>query len=188
VGNTSLAITQEGAALPACTFALKPSHGSVGALGGDHYSIDVSTLAHCDWKASSDSDWLVLSTQGATGSGTMRFVARPNAGDPRSARVSVNSAVVVISQDGCVADVRVEPQRFPSSASSGRVAVSTVGGCGWSVKAPAWLLGVPGLGKGSSTFDFRVEANPGPARTGTIEIGGRRVEVTQAGFTIGAAR
>jgi hypothetical protein len=117
-----------------------------------------------------------------TGSGSVSFAVRPNTGDPREGVITVDKASVVIRQEGCVTGVEPAVQKLPSGAGGGKVGVTASDACTWSVRAPAWILGLPDSGKGAGGFGFRVESNPGQDRSGTIEIGGRKVDVTQAGF------
>ena len=54
-------------------------------------------------------------------------------------------------------------------------------GCNWtSSGVPAWITGVPGTGTGTTTINFTVDANTGPARSANIVIGGQTFAVSQA--------
>ncbi len=185
LGSTSIAITQDGAPAAPCSFKLTPSINPVPAQGGD-FSLDVATDAHCKWDVSSSHDWMSASSTGMTGSGRVPFGVRPNAGDPRSGRLVVGTAAVTIGQDGCVTSIAPDAQKLPSGSASGKISVTALAGCEWALKATAWILRVPEKGIGSQSFAFLVEANSGPQRTGTIEIGGRKVDVIQDGFYKGA--
>lgn len=180
VGSASLTVTQDAAPPAPCTFKLAASQNPVPASGGD-FRLDVGTSAGCKWQASSSDEWIGISSGGMAGSASIPFVVRPNTGDPRSGRIAVGDTTITIAQAGCVTDVSPANQDLPSGTSSGKLAVSAIGNCLWTVRAPSWIVGLPASGAGSSAVAFRVEANTGPARTGTIEIGGRKVQVRQAG-------
>ena len=183
-GGASVTIAQDAAAPAPCTFTLSASRNPVPAQAGS-FTLDVFTAAHCGWSAASTAGWIGVSTAPMTGSGSVSFSVRPNMGDPREDAITVDKASVVIRQDGCVTGVGPAVQQLPSGAGGGKVGVTAPAACAWSVKAPAWILGLPSSGNGSGGFGFRVESNPGPDRFGTIEIGGHKVDVAQAGFNGG---
>ena len=59
--------------------------------------------------------------------------------------------------------------------------VNTTAGCNWtSSGVPAWITGVPGSGTSTTTINFTVAANTGPARNANIVIGGQTFAVSQA--------
>lgn len=83
----------------------------------------------------------------------------------------------------CTYSIDPSGQSFPAAGGSGSVKVSTVSGCGWTAASnnPAWLAvdsGSPGTGNG--TISYRVGANTGVFRTGTITIAGQSFSVYQA--------
>ena len=73
-------------------------------------------------------------------------------------------------------------QSFSAASSQGSVTVSTNSICTWITSdVPAWVTGMPARGTGPQALTFAVDANPGPARSGAIIIGGQSFAVSQAG-------
>ncbi|MFO1488310.1 MAG: multicopper oxidase domain-containing protein [Verrucomicrobiota bacterium] len=71
-----------------------------------------------------------------------------------------------------------------SAAGTNSVIATTASAAAWTTTVDdSWLHTVPGntSGTGPDTVLFRYDANPGPTRVGTLHVGGRTVEVTQAG-------
>ena len=81
----------------------------------------------------------------------------------------------------CTYAVQQTPQNFSYQGGNGGFSVSTQGGCSWTaVSNNPWIAvtsGSSGTGNGSVTYI--VAGNGGPARTGTISVGGKTVTITQ---------
>jgi hypothetical protein len=82
---------------------------------------------------------------------------------------------------------------FSSLASSGSVSVDTGPSCPWEVTLPAFWVNVtsPLTGAGPGTVDYTVEANSGPDRSTTMDIGGVTFTIDQGGpgyFTVTPCR
>ena len=85
---------------------------------------------------------------------------------------------------GCVADVQPGSVELPSGASTRTIGVTQPNDCSWTATSNAsWLRVTAGAaGTGNGVVTFTADANTGLAsRTGALNIGGRRVIVTQAG-------
>ena len=73
----------------------------------------------------------------------------------------------------------------PSFGGTFSVNINASGGCPWSATSNAsWLMVVSGSGSGNGTLSFAAAANVGPARSGTLSVGGQTVTVTQAASAI----
>ena len=94
--------------------------------------------------------------------------------------------VFVFDRDSTACTVALVPTSAtaPAAGGPGSVGVTASSGCAWtaSSSAPAWLTvtaGSPGSGKG--VVSYTVAANAGPARTGTLTIGGQTFTLDQDG-------
>ena len=79
----------------------------------------------------------------------------------------------------------VSPLTQSINAAGGTMQVSVVGttqACGWATQSnAAWLAIVPpASGQGTTTVSFNATANNGAQRTGTVQIAGQTITVTQA--------
>ncbi len=75
-------------------------------------------------------------------------------------------------------------QPFAAAGGTGKIAVTTQVGCGWSVaESLDWVtISAGSSGSGSGSLTFSVAANPsGTSRSGTMTIGGQEFKVSQAG-------
>jgi CSLREA domain-containing protein len=71
---------------------------------------------------------------------------------------------------------------FNASGGSGSIDVTATNGCAWTaVSSVPWFLITSGnSGVGNGTVNFTVPPNTGPARSGTLTIAGRTINVNQA--------
>ena len=82
---------------------------------------------------------------------------------------------------GCVFDIPLSIT-FPSSGGPGALTLATSPGCVWGTSTPDSWITVPGAGAGSGTLTFNVSPNTtGGPRTGTINVGGLTLTITQEG-------
>jgi hypothetical protein len=178
---------------PSCTFTLQPASASTSATGGTGV-VSITTAAGCAWAASSGVPWLTITTA-ASGSGSGSFgygVAANTSTTARSGSISVGGTTFTVNQAGtpgttCTVTINPTSRTVAASVTTGNtVAVSTATGCPWTTTSHAsWLTitsGASGTGNGSVVFN--VAANAGPARTGTLTIGGQTFTVDQAGSCI----
>jgi hypothetical protein len=166
-----------------CTLALGPTSQTV-AAGGGTGSFTVTTGASCGWTATSTVPWTTLTSGAAgTGNGTVQFTVAANTGSARSGSITVGGQTFSIAQDGgCT--FAVAPDTLPVASSGGSPTVGITAGapdCAWTaVSNVAWVsitVGAGGTGNGTSRLD--VQANSGPARSGTATVAGRTVTVNQ---------
>ena len=165
-----------------CTFSISPASQSVSSAGGSG-SFAVTTAATCAWTAATAAPWISI-TSGATGTGAgnVQFTAAANTGGGRGGTITIGGQTFTLTQDGgCTFAVAPETIGAPAAAGSHNVTVTTAPGCSWTaVSGAAWIsipVGASGSGNGAVQLDL--QANSGPARTGTATIAGRAVTVNQ---------
>jgi hypothetical protein len=82
----------------------------------------------------------------------------------------------------CTYSVDDDRQQFSREADTGRVEVETQRDCSWTASTTdSWIRITESNGTGSGNVRFSVERNTGPARAGTIRVGGVTVHVDQEG-------
>ena len=180
VANQTVTVNQ--AAVP-CSYSVTPTNVSIEPAGGTGTPISVSTLSGCAWTASSHVSWVtILSGASSTGGGSVTYSVQPNTGAARNGTLTVAGQTVTISQATCTYAIAPTSQTFNAfGATGGPVAVTTQSGCAWTaVSKASWITEVAGsTSSGSGTVTFRVAANTGHDRTGTLTIAGLTFTVTQ---------
>ena len=183
----------EQAAAP-CTFEIAPRTTSVDRSGGAG-RVTVWTTSTCAWTATSQVDWIRLtSSADGTGSGAVSYDVPENTGPARSGSLTISGQPTLFTQAGATASPGCTVVLSPPSLSvpvAGAVSLVTVtagAGCAWSATSGApWIAITSAVnGVGNGTVTLRVEANPAGARTGTLAIAGQTYGVTQAGVGAGA--
>jgi hypothetical protein len=172
----------------AVTAALSPT--TVGP-GGGVVTATVSAARECAWTASSEASWIAI-TAGRTGQGdgtvTYEVAANPMS-VPRRAGVAVNDERVELAQEAVVCQFTLDPTSadFGSQGGSTTVSVTAPSSCAWTATSQAaWIQVISGAaGSGGGTVGIAVDANAGPARTGTVTIAGHTFSVEQAGASAG---
>jgi hypothetical protein len=96
VGSQKVPLNQAGAP---CRFDLSRSRDSVGPAGGQ-LAVDVTTLSGCQWAATSDVGWIVVSS-GQTGnaSGRVGLTVGANTGAERVGSVKIAGQNFSVTQD-----------------------------------------------------------------------------------------
>jgi hypothetical protein len=91
-------------------------------------------------------------------------------------------AFTVTQSSGCRYSIGSESYVFASAGGSESVAVTTAAGCEWTATAGAPWITIAGGGSrsGNGTVQFSVAPTTGPARSGTLSIGGRTLAVSQS--------
>ena len=169
-----------------CSYSLSAAGTEIGATGGSG-SVDViASLPACPWTAvSSAPEWLVVTAGTAgTGNGTVSFTVLANAGDIRSATLTIAGHVFTVQQASPPCTYGIAPGSAPWAAlgGNGSVAVTTAfASCTWTaVSNVPWLTitaGATGIGAGSVAYT--VADNPGDPRVGTLTIAGYEFTVSQ---------
>ena len=177
IADQTLTVTQANG----CTFSLSSSSASVGAAASSGNNIQLtSSNAGCGWTASSNAGWLHPAASG-TGSGAT-FAVDANQGPARTGTITIGGKSLSVTQaNGCTYSLSSSISNVGAAASSGNSIqlVCSNAGCGWTASSNAGWLHPATSGTGSGAT-FAVDANQGPARTGTITIGGKSLTVNQA--------
>ena len=166
-----------------CTFSIAPSSQTVAGAGGSG-SFAVNTAGGCAWAATTIEAWISI-TSGASGNGpgNVQFTVAPNPGGQRTGTIRAEGQTFTLSQEsGCSVTVTPDTINQPSAGGSQGVSVSTNPDCPWSASnPPSWIaIPPPTTGTGNATVQLDIQANTGPARSGTVTISERTVTVNQA--------
>jgi Putative binding domain, N-terminal/Viral BACON domain len=171
---------------PACSFALSANSANVPNSGGTGV-VDVVAAAGCTWTATPDptAPWLRI-TAGANGNGNGRveFVADPNPGGTRSARLTIGDKTFTVDQGAaCSFALSANSANVPNSGGSGAVDVIAPAGCAWAAASDpsvTWVRITAGAnGTGNGRVEFAVDPNAGPARSTSLTIAGLPFSIQQ---------
>ena len=181
VGGQAFTILQSA---PLCRFQLSAITGSFGGAGGSG-TVTVTGASSCSWTASSNAPWVsIVSGASGTGNGTVSFAVQANTGPARNGILTIGGQRFTVTQQQAECSYSIAPagQSFSTASSQGTVTVSTNSICTWITSdVPAWVTGLPASGTGPQRLTFTIDANPGPARSAAIIIGGQSFAVSQAG-------
>ena len=188
VNGGRVSVRQEAAA---CRFDVTPADHTISAIGGSA-AVTVTTTSGCAWTANSEVGWIVLSgAVSGNASATVTFAISANLAAERTGALVIAGQRVTVRQqaggaDGCPFVIAPTSQSIGVAGGTGApVAVSTAAGCNWTAVSNApWITIASGeSGTGSGAVSFRVAANGGGGRSGTITIAGLLFTVAQAGGT-----
>ena len=168
---------------PGCDATVEPAAYAAPASGGSS-TFNVRVAATCPWTALSQATWIAVTAgQAGNGPGDVHVTVAANAGPPRTAALTIAGQTIAVNQgSGC--SVALNPTSVTAGAEGNThsVQVATAAGCAWSATSTAaWIAITAGAsGSGSGEVRFSSAGNSGPARTGSVSIGGRTVTVSQA--------
>ncbi|MBM3796894.1 MAG: hypothetical protein FJW31_23250 [Acidobacteria bacterium] len=175
VGSQTFTVNQAGSG---CAVVLSPTSASLPAAGG---SGTIAVAATCTWTASTNENWLRLTTSAST----VNFTAEPNnSGAARIGAIAIGAQSFTVTQaaGGCAVTVSPASVQIGIAGGSGSLLVSAANGCRWTASpSAAWLTLNPSSGDGGATVFYNASANTGPARTAAITVNAQSVTVTQAG-------
>ncbi|MBK6588935.1 MAG: hypothetical protein IPG22_11625 [Acidobacteria bacterium] len=180
IGGQTVTINQANA----CTYSISPSNSNISANGGNG-TTNVTSVTGCTWAAASNDAWITI-TGGSSGSGngTVSYSVQPTNGPARTGTFTVGGQTFTVSQaSGCTYSLAPTSTSIGSGAVGSSFALTTSNsGCTWtSVSNNPWITISGGTsGTGNGTVFFNVQANTGPARTGTITTGGQTFTIDQA--------
>lgn len=177
----------------ACRLELRPGFLTIDAGGGTR-EIAVSAPSACSWTAAADADWISFTTPVTrSGNGSVGISIAPHRGQGRrEGTIVVGDQSFTVTQQpgapgsGCVYLINSTSQGvLPSGGADVSASVTVASGCAWTASSDvAWVTVVAGArGTGSGSVAFRVAANPGGVRTGTVTVAGQTVTVTQVAAT-----
>ena len=174
-----------------CLFSIDPASVSVSAASGSRVVAINAGQSSCAWSTTSNAAWLTFDGPGTgTGDGAVTTRIAANTGPARSGTMTIAGQTFTVNQaSGCA--FTLAAAEAPAGAGGGAGAVSftaTNTACPWSAASNVGWMSVepPSSGAGSSSITYSVLPNAGPARVGTLTIGGRTFTVNQAsGCTFG---
>jgi hypothetical protein len=186
VSIAGLEYTVQQAGAP-CSFSLSPESGSYGYAAATG-TVSVTTLLGCEWTASSGTPWIsLLSPASNTNSGMVTFaVAENTTALSRTGLVTIagQSVTVIQTGAGCTYSLATALASHGFGPETNTVGLTTLVGCAWSVStATPWLSILSPLNQdGSGSVTYAVAANPTAlVRTGTVNVAGQTLVVTQLG-------
>ena len=175
----------------ACRVQLRSSSLTIDAGGGSR-EVVVSAPSACSWTAATDASWISFTTPVTrTGDGSVGVSIAPNRGTERRAgTIVVADQRFSVTQEpeaplpGCVYLISSTSQGVvPSGGADLSASITVANGCAWTASSSvAWITVLAGAsGTGNGSVAFRVAANPGSGRTGTVTVAGQTFTLTQAG-------
>ena len=115
------------------------------------------------------------------------YEARVSAVGPYGqARSEVSNPFTMSTGSGtCSTSLSTYSLAVGSAATSGTLTITTRPGCPWNATSgDSWVTVIPATGSGAGTVAYTVAANEtGVSRSTTLTIGGKKVNVTQAGIS-----
>jgi hypothetical protein len=177
----------QAAATPACSYAINPTSRTVESPG-ETSSVAVTTASGCAWTASSSASWLTV-TSGASGSGNGSVSVRVSANNntaQRTGSVTIAGRTYSVTQRGtCNFTVTPSSVSAPANGTSSTFSVSTTSSCTWSASGvPEWITVSSSTRTGSGSLSYTIPANLGAARSATLTIAGRAINVNQAAAAV----
>ncbi|HEX9960277.1 MAG TPA: BACON domain-containing carbohydrate-binding protein, partial [Pyrinomonadaceae bacterium] len=168
-----------------CSYMLSASSQNFPASGGSGGNFNVSTNAGCTWTAQSNDNWItVTGGNSGNGNGAVSFTVAANTGPARTGTITVAGLTFTVNQaSGCAYSLSATSANFAAAGGNGSVNVTAGSGCAWTAASNVNWISVTGgaSGSGNGAVTYNVQANTGPARTGTLTIAGQTYTVTQAG-------
>jgi subtilisin family serine protease len=181
IAGQTFTVTQSG-----CSYTVTYSNQPFPSSGGTG-SVSVSTISHCPWTASSNANWITITSgSSGTGNGSVVFsVAANNSPNSRTGTLTVAGFTVTVTQnDACVYTLSQSSDSFTAAGGPGSVNVNVLNGCSWTATSPVgWVTITSGAsGSGNGTVNYSVAPNPNSSiRTAVLTIAGRTFTVIQLG-------
>ena len=188
IGGRRIPVTQLGAC-PSSP-GLNPSSRTVGS-SGDGFVVRVEEASHCGYAVSDDRSWINTNRSTVSGGQSVSVNVKAHSGSsPRKGTVRIGSSSFPVTQQGaCLsspADVKPSSVEIPSGGGKRSVSVTGRSDCSWAVSDnQGWITTSPGSVRGNQSVTITAGKHTGSSvRTGTVRIGGRRVEVRQPPPTV----
>ena len=166
-----------------CTYALSAAGQNVPAVGGTG-TVNVTSATGCAWSSTSNASWLSITTPpNGTGNGSVGFSAAAHTGPPRTGTLTIAGRTFTVSQsEGCTFSISPEQTTVDAAGGSSTVSVTAPDGCAWTASSSTAWIRVSGgaTGSGNGSVQLSIEAQTGPARSGTATIAGRTFTVNQS--------
>jgi len=175
-----------------CQYSIQPESNSFGAAGGNG-SVAVTVQSVCEWRATSNDDWLtvVRETSSGMGNGHFDYIVDANPSIiQRTGTISLATLTFTVMQDGvggCQFIIEPTGKLFTQFGSESSFAMTTGASCQWNTNTnDSWILvtsAVNSTGPGTVTYAVR-DNMTGVPRQGTIMAGGQSFTVVQDGGTL----
>jgi hypothetical protein len=168
---------------PKCQLTLA-APANIVADGGTG-AITVTAQPECAWTVTTPANWISnLSPTSGQGNGEVEFLVAANpAPTIREGEIVVNDDRVRVMQEAALCRFTIAPgsQAVTADAGNASITVSAPTGCTWAARSDVpWItITSSASGDGDGTVAFRVAANTGGTRTGTLTIADRTHTVTQ---------
>jgi len=183
VATSTITVSQAAAATPGCELSVSPPSESFPASGGDGAVRITASGSNCSWSAASGVPWITLAASSGSGGGNLRYSVAANTGAARTGALSVAGVTVTVTQAAAAAcdyDLSPPSESFQADGGDGSIRVRTSRNCAWTAVANVpWISVTVGAGSGDGNARYRVAANTGAARTGTLTVAGRGVAISQ---------
>ena len=169
-----------------CSYSFDKTSSNFGNGNGFGYLQVTASASSCPRNATSNASWLTL-TSGteANGSGPVGFSVAPNPGPVRTGKISLGNATFTVTQgSGCNDEISPFSKSFDATGGTGAINVTTsTPSCPRVATAVANWITITSSNSliGSGPITYKVDPNPGPARTGVIKVGGWEFAVMQGG-------
>jgi len=179
---TSSSISSTSPTFQKCGVTLTPP--TVVAAGGGSATIALDTAPECTWTVSNGASWLSISPMSGQGSAQLTVQVAANQ-DPatRQTNVMINGQAASVRQDAAPCQFNVGPLAIAAAASGGSatVTITASSACNWTATSNApWISVAGSSGSGNGQVSLTMQANTGPARTGTVTVAGQTVTITQS--------
>jgi sugar lactone lactonase YvrE len=157
---------------------------SIGNAGGTG-SVNVSVSpAGSVWVASSNASWLILTSSGGNGNGSIAFTcAANNSILSRTATITIYGTQITVIQAGAIATLSPASTIVGSAAGAFSVTMTLSAQVPWTaISSATWLTPNFASGTGNAVISWTYSANTSQnARIATLLIAGKLFAVTQAG-------
>jgi len=168
---------------------LNPADSSIPAAGGSKV-VDLTLAGNVSWSASADAAWIsITSNTSGSGSTTLAYDVTANTSVyERTGTLTIAGETHTVTQAGLNATLDYEELVFGTDGGSDWVDVFPEGNASWQATSnESWLTiasGSSGAGSGSVLIVANPYTQTSQSRTGTIEVAGQQIYVTQRGYQL----
>ena len=161
------------------------------AASGESCSVEVSVAGIVQWSVEESLDWLTVNgSTSRTGPGTVVLqAAANNTIYPRSGTVKIAGKVFGVSQRARGVEVEYDSMLFDTDGGYESISIHPDGNSAWTAVSsdPTWITifqGDSGCGDGEILYIVAPYVGDGTARTGWIEVGDKKVYITQRAYEL----
>lgn len=172
-----------------CILNLASTSQNYNASGGTD-NLNIREVGNCGiqtpFTASSNAAWITIANPSGNAPGNLAFSLAANTGPARSGAITVSSedqnlTFTVNQASGCIYALASTNVDIATSGGNGSFNINTEAGCTWTATTNSvWINLTSPSGNGSGAVNFSVHPNNGPARSGTITVGGQTFTVNQS--------